>query len=92
MTVFSKKAFAFPNPDGEKEFRLEAQGFAHNLPDKLRNDEYFKMCVADGDIVVMDSAKQLDDVLKNGTSGKRNKAVDEQPAEALGIIDGGDSK
>jgi len=96
MTVFSKKAFAFANPDStsdkDREFKLREQDFAYNIPEELQEDAYFKLCVADGDIVVMDSPKQIDEVLKNGTAGKRNSSPDEKKAEDLGIIDGGESK
>jgi hypothetical protein len=91
MTVFSKKRFAFPNPDGP-EFLLKDQEFTYNLPDKLREDAYFRMCESDGDVVVMDTVKQVDEVLKKGTAGKRNGANSEQKPEALNILDGGDAK
>jgi hypothetical protein len=92
MTVFSKKRFAFPNPDGGAEIILKDQEFTYTLPDKLREDVYFRMCEADGDIVVMDSVKQVDEVLKKGTAGKRNGAKSEQKPEDLNILDGGDAK
>jgi len=92
MTVFSKKRFAFPNPDNGKEFLLKDQEFTYDLPEEIQADSYFKACVADGDIVVVDSPKAVDAVLQEGTIGKRNGKTPEDKPENIGIIDGGEAK
>jgi hypothetical protein len=96
MTVFSKKSFAITNPNSlnkeDREFRLPDQTFTHDLPEWLQDLPAFRRRVKDGDIIVMDTPKQIDTVLKKGTVGKRNGAHHEQGAADLGILDGGDAK
>jgi hypothetical protein len=94
MTIFSKKCLAFPNPNctGEKDKMINcpSQAFTYNVPDALKKQGYFMGAVKNGDIVIIDKPQNVDEVLKDGTTPKRNGAQHEATAEALGILDGGE--
>lgn len=66
MRIFTKKAFAFVNPDAgdlmdlkdatAAEVKTQPGGF-HTVPDWVQFDQMFKWALADGDITVMEEPK-----------------------------------
>lgn len=66
MRIYSKKAFAFVNPDAGSlldlkdataaEVKVFPGGF-HTVPDWVASDDMFKWALADGDIVVTEEPK-----------------------------------
>lgn len=68
MRIFTKKSFAFINPDAGSlvdmkdataaEVKTQPGGF-HTVPDWVVRDQMFKWGVADGDITVMEEPKSV---------------------------------
>ena len=97
MTVYSKRALAFPNPGatdpkgGDGEIRLGYEQFNYNVPDGLREHPYFKANEAEGNLIVMETPKDVEKVT-TGAPGKRANSDKEAKPEDLGIADGGEAK
>lgn len=97
MTVYSKRAIALPNPNAtdphgkDKEILLGHEKFNYNIPDSLREHPYFKANEAEGNLIVVQTAKDVEKVV-SGTSPKRANAQKEAKPEDLGIADGGEKK
>lgn len=97
MTVYSKRAIAIPNPDAEDpngkdgEIRFGYEKFNYNVPDAVRQHPYFKANEAEGNLIVVETTKDVEKVVEN-TAPKRANAQKEAKPENLGIADGGEAK
>ena len=97
MTVYSKRAIALPNPNAtdpegkDKEIFLGHEKFNYDVPDGLRKHPYFQVNEAEGNLIVMESPKDVEKVVEN-TTPKRANAQKEASPDALGIADGGEAK
>ena len=97
MTVYSKRALAFPNPGAtdpkgqDGEIRFGCEQFNYNVPAGLREHPYFKANEAEGNLIVMETPKDVEKVT-TGTPGKRANSDKEAKPEDLGIADGGEAK
>lgn len=97
MTVYSKRALAFPNPGAtdpegrDGEIRLGYEQFNYNVPDGLREHPYFKANEAEGNLIVVESPKDVEKVV-TGITPKRANVQKEAKPEDLGIADGGEVK
>lgn len=97
MTVYSKRALAFPNPDAtdpkgrDGEIRLGYEQFNYNVPDALQKDPYFAANKAEGNLIVVETTKDVEKIVA-GTTSKRANSDKEAKPEDLGIADGGDAK
>ena len=97
MTVYSKRAIALPDPNAtdpagkDKEIHLGFEKFNYDVPDSLRQHPYFKANEAEGNLIVVETTKDVEKVVEN-TAPKRANAQKEAKPEDLGIADGGEAK
>jgi hypothetical protein len=97
VTVYSKRAIALPNPNStdpagkDKEILLGHEKFTHDVPEGLKDHPYFKANVADGNLIVVETSKDVEKVVE-GSAPKRPNAQKETKPEDLGVVDGGDAK
>lgn len=96
MTVFAKRAVALPNPNAtdpqgrDGEIHLKHEQFNYGVPDSLREHPYFMTNEAEGNLIVMETPKDMEKVTTS--SPRRANAAKEAAPEAIGIVEGGDAK
>jgi len=94
MTVFCKRALAFPKPDPkpgtDPMFKLAPQEFGYDVPEWLKDNDSFKHCVETGNIIIIDKPQNIDKAIKD-PNPKREAAQQEKSAAELGVLDGGEA-
>lgn len=95
MTVFSKRALAFPKPDPEVNedpmYKLPPQQFSYDVPVWISKNKSFKHCVEAGTVIVVDKPQNIDKAIKDPVPKREGKQHEKAAAE-LGILDGGEAK
>ena len=97
MTVYTKRAIALPNPNAtdpsgkDREILFGHEKFTYDVPDGLKDHPYFKANEADGNLIVVDSAKDVEKVVSGGSPKRQNVQKESKP-EDIGVVDGGTAR